>query len=415
MNGCTVNEPSAIEFTHDSRSVAILSKEPDAFLSIFALDKDESVFMGRASNSAQPGRARFINCNPGDTAITAVGGEYLLKLMNKTEKGFGQIGTVKGDNIIVTSIAWLSQDILIAGTNETEILFVEGGDPKAKYPAIDTDLIDLTKIPEGEEMIAQSTEEIHVEDHQDVLCITNFDKGFIYALHNIVHVYEKETTFKYQKRTIINIPITFYEKESYRIVNMAVNAQENTVIATTLHSQIYIAPLFPTETLKIMKIQFETLGEPLHIDSIIDVSCCAWKSIIMTASKDQTVRIWNYESMKIELVKKYQLKISVMALHPSGTFAAIGFSDSLRFLQVQLDDLKVTKIFNYPNCMRVEFSHQGHLLAAAHGKMIIIIAIFTFEVVHVLKVFFYKFFTFFVKFFLFKFFFYEKLFFFIAA
>uniref|UniRef100_A0A336LBT2 CSON008297 protein n=1 Tax=Culicoides sonorensis TaxID=179676 RepID=A0A336LBT2_CULSO len=255
----------------------------------------------------------------------------------------------------------------------------------AKYPAIDTNLIDLTKIPEGEELIAQSTEEIQAEDHQDVLCITNFEKGFTYALHNIVHVYEKDTTFKFQKRTIITIPITLYEKESYRIVNMAVNAQQDTVIATTLHSQIYIAPLFPTETLKIIKIQFETLGEPLHIDNIIGVSCCAWKSIIMTASKDQTIRIWNYETMKIELVKKYQLKISVMALHPAGTLAAIGFSDSLRFLQVQLDDLKVTKVFNYPNCSKVEFSHQGHLLAAAHGKIIVIIAIFTFEIIHVLK------------------------------
>lgn len=280
-----MNEPFAIEFTHDSRNVAILSKEPDAFLSIFALDKDDSVFMGRASNSAQPGRARFIDCNPGDTAITAVGGEYLLKLMNKTEKGFGQIGTVKGDNIVVTSIAWLSQDILVAGTNESEILFIEGGDPKAKYSAIDTDHIDLTKIPEGEEMVAQSVEELPIEQQQDVMCITNFNKGFIYALHNIVHVFEKETTFKFQKRTIVTITIDLYEKEQYRIVNMAVNAQQDTVIATTLHSQIYIAPLFPTETLKIMKIEFKTLGEPLHIDSIIAVSCCAWKSIIMTACK----------------------------------------------------------------------------------------------------------------------------------
>lgn len=345
LNGCPVNEPAAISFTHDSRNVAILSKEPDAFLSIFSIDRDESVFMGRASNSSMPGKAYFISCNPGDTAITAVGGEFLLKLMNKTEKGFGQIGTVKGDNLHITSLCWLSQDVLLAGTTETELLFVEGGDPKAKYSALDTDLIDLTKVPEGEEMMTPSQDEIKSSDHQDVLCITNFQRGFIYALHNKVHVFEKETGFKFIKRTILTIQMVHFEEEKYRIVSMAVNAGEDTVIATTRHSQIYIAPLFKPETLKIVYMDFRTLGEPIHIDSIIALSCCAWKSIIMTASRDLTVRIWNYQTLKIELVKKYQLYISVMALHPSGMFAAIGFSDSLRFCQIQLDTLQVSCFF----------------------------------------------------------------------
>lgn len=290
-----------------------------------------------------PGRARWICCNPGDTAITAVGGEHLLKLMNKTEKGFGQIGTVKGDHIVVTSIAWLSQDILVAGTNDTEILFVEGGDPKAKYPALDTDLIDLTKIPEGEEMVTPSQEEIGEKSNVSVMCLTNFEKGFIYALHNVVHVYEKESSFKFIKRTVLTIPIALYSRESFRIVNMAVNVAEDTVIATTEHSQIYIAQLFKPESLKIIYMDFTTFGEPLHVDSIIACSVCAWKSIVMTASSDYTVRIWNYKTLKVELVKKYQLKISVLALHPSGIFVGIGFSDSLRFLQVQLDTLKVNE------------------------------------------------------------------------
>lgn len=272
LSGCPVNEPSAIAFTHDSRNVAILSVEPDAFLSIFTLDKEEGVFMGRASNSAMPGRARFISCNPGDTAVTAVGGEFLLKLMNKTEKGFGQIGTVKGDNIHITSIAWLSPDILMAGTNESEILFVEGGDPKAKYSATDTNLIDLTKIPEGEEMMALSAEDTLVKGSVDVTCITNFEKGFVYSMHNIVHVFEKESNFKFVKKTIIELAIDIYEPESYRIVNMAVNMGESTVIATTQHSQIYISELFEQQSLKIEHKKFVTLGEPLHIDSIVSVT-----------------------------------------------------------------------------------------------------------------------------------------------
>lgn len=89
--------------------------------------------------------------------------------------------------------------------------------------------------------------------------------------------------------------------------------------------------------------------------------------------------------MKVELVKKFQIEIGVIALHPSGFFAAVGFIDLLRLMQIQLDDLKVTKAFNYPNCTQLKFSNRGHLLAAAHGKVISLISIFTFDVVQTLK------------------------------
>lgn len=100
---------------------------------------------------------------------------------------------------------------------------------------------------------------------------------------------------------------------------------------------------------------------------------------------DHTVRIWNYETMKVELVKKYSIDIRVIALHPSGMFAAIGFTDILRLLQIQLTDLKITKSFNYPMCSVLKFSNRGHLLAAGCEKIIAIICVFTFETIMTLK------------------------------
>lgn len=123
------------------------------------------------------------------------------------------------------------------------------------------------------------------------------------------------------------------------------------------------------------------LGEPLHIQNIISVSVCSWKTIAMTASTDHTIRIWNYETMKVELVKKYLIDIEVVALHPSGMFAAIGFTSVLRLVEIQLDDFKVLKSFNYPFSTVIEFSHSGHLLAAGCEKVIAIICVFTYETV----------------------------------
>jgi len=108
------------------------------------------------------------------------------------------------------------------------------------------------------------------------------------------------------KKTIITIPISIYANNLYRIINIAINAQQvlffllfsfiifvgnnqflfyskDTILASTLHSQIYIGMLFVPETLKVKELEFKTLGEPLHIDGINCIAVCPWKPIILTA------------------------------------------------------------------------------------------------------------------------------------
>ena len=89
--------------------------------------------------------------------------------------------------------------------------------------------------------------------------------------------------------------------------------------------------------------------------------------------------------MHVELVKKFQIEIGVIDLHPTGYFVAVGFIDQLRFMEVQLCDLKVVKLFDITKSCQLKFSNQGHLLAAAHGKTITLICIFTYDIYKVLK------------------------------
>lgn len=70
-----------MRFTEDSRGLAILSKEPDAFLTIFYFDKSETIIVGRVSNGNQTGlTADLIACNPIDTGLVAVAGNPQNKL-----------------------------------------------------------------------------------------------------------------------------------------------------------------------------------------------------------------------------------------------------------------------------------------------------------------------------------------------
>lgn len=142
-------ESESICFTCDSKGIAVLSKEPDAFMTIFFFDKAETIVMGRVSNSGQKTlSAIHLACNLSDTGLIAVGGNYTLKLMSRQEKGFSVIGTITGENKIVTSLMWLMPDILIVGTAEGHLHIIEGGDPKFIYEADTIVVIDLAKIKE---------------------------------------------------------------------------------------------------------------------------------------------------------------------------------------------------------------------------------------------------------------------------
>lgn len=120
----------------------------------------------------------------------------------------------------------------------------------------------------------------------DVNCLTNFESGFCYAQFNQLFVFEKEKSYvRYTRRAIIKIPIKLYPPETFKIINVSVNTQMDTVIVTTKHSQIYISKLFDPENVSLQRLEFSLLGEPLHVASIISMSVCSWKPIIMTAGK----------------------------------------------------------------------------------------------------------------------------------
>lgn len=120
----------------------------------------------------------------------------------------------------------------------------------------------------------------------DVNCITNFGSGFCYSQFNRLYVFEKEKSYvRYTRRSIIKVPIDLYSMDSYKITNVSVNAQMDSVIVTTFHSQIYISKLFDPEKITLQHLDFVMLGEPLHTASIISMSICSWKPIIMTACK----------------------------------------------------------------------------------------------------------------------------------
>lgn len=90
-----------------------------------------------------------------------------------------------------------------------------------------------------------------------------------------------------------------------------------------------------------------------HIGSIICIDICARKPIIASCGEDRCVKIWNYYTGNCELDKSFQEKVYSIALHPSGLFMLIGFSDKLRLMSILIDDIRELREFYIKNCKEV--------------------------------------------------------------
>lgn len=82
------------------------------------------------------------------------------------------------------------------------------------------------------------------------------------------------------------------------------------------------------------------------------------------------MKIWNYETAELELGQKYQDDIYGVALHPTGLYCIVGFSDKLRYLTIMIDEFTINREFPIRVCKQCSFSQMGHYFAAANGNLI---------------------------------------------
>lgn len=55
----------------------------------------------------------------------------------------------------------------------------------------------------------------------------------------------------------------------------------------------------------------------------------------------------------LELYKEFQEEAYSVALHPSGLFILVGFSDKLRLMNLLIDDIRTLKEFTVRGCREV--------------------------------------------------------------
>lgn len=385
---------ACITFSFDSKYLAVVTNENQTML-FYNWEKGKLESSMELGNMQNPGAMiDLIACNPSDTGIIALGGKFAFKFLTVSETLWRPYGFSKADNLIITSLAWLNNDRLLAGTSDGRILFLENGDLKNIFKMSEVTFINLKireEVPVANPVSQTSLSDFGDTDYQEVLCLTAFSRGFAFALgYGTIVVFEKDGPHKYTKKNIYAIPPQVSREESkelYRVNTISSNPSSDKLIITTGWSQLFCATLWGPDLKIDPEPQFvDVIGHHLHHGPIGGLSICTWKSHVITFGEiDRSVRLWDYETESLIMVKQYLEDISCIVLHPTGLFCLIGFSDKLRFMSILIDDFLTMKEFSIRNCKIVAFSYGGHLFAAVNGNMIEVYTTIDFQIRFLLK------------------------------
>lgn len=112
--------------------------------------------------------------------------------------------------------------------------------------------------------------------------------------------------------------------------------------------------------------KFEHVIFSFHSASITGLDTCIRKQLLVTCSRDKTVRIWNYASRTLEITHTVAEEASSVAFHPSGFHIVLGLFDKILMMNVLSKSLQQFKTFQIKQCREIRFSNGGHLFAAVN-------------------------------------------------
>lgn len=357
------NEIKSLAFSDDGKFMAIQGNAPDFNLSLWNIEKNTKLLTSikiapplisaSAATTNNNNNDEIIINNvsfcPWDTSIILVIGKNILRFYRYAEGQLRPLAlTLRKENCNFISYAWLQNEQLIVGTDIGEIILLESLEIRGF----------LNTNRENEEVTP-------------VLCLQSTSRGFIMgSVNSEIKVYERayddsKEKFKLEDRFIV--PGNYG-----KVLDFTMNSEEFLIIGFE-KNQLLSCSVSSMSNLK----ENYTIFEPVisyfpsrnskNQSDITGIDVALWKNVIVTCSKDHTVRVWNpnESSKRLELVKEFDEEPINCSFHPSGLYIAVSFPDKVRILSVLLDDLKVSREISLRQINFVKFSNGGQYFAVS--------------------------------------------------
>ncbi|XP_071351144.1 cilia- and flagella-associated protein 57 isoform X2 [Trachinotus anak] len=377
-----VQEFVCMAFSPDSKYLIGQTGAPDWMLIFWLWEKQKVLASVKTSNSNNP--VTQVSFNPYNNMQVCVSGTGVFKLLRYSEGALKQSSFPKVETINFLCHTWMSVERVIAGTDTGRLLVFESGDLRRE-------IITASKVAQQQSDRQVETKKIKDTDMDEaptvsrITAILSYSKGFLCSMGpGTVCLFEKTEEDSYRKSREIQIPPDKYSNEVTRaecqeIDTMCISPAEETLAISTDRGQLYSISLSSVDINKEEQLHFEFLSQSFHSKSITGLSICLQKPLAATSSVDHSVRIWNYQTKVLELYKEFQEEAHSVALHPTGLFILVGFSDKLRLMNLVIDDIRSFKEFTVRGCRECAFSHGGHMFAAVNGNVIHIYSVTSFE------------------------------------
>ena len=288
--------------------------------------------------------------------MACVSGKDAVKFYRITERDLRLVQDVHLDGYNFTCHTWLRfDDQLLAGTDTGALVLFRSGE----Y------VCDLSCSP-GPELPLTS--------------LLTMSSGVLAGSKNCTFMFFSVSAEKDTKSIDKLVLVKKWSSDlaSGMIGSMALSSAEDSLCVVTTDNQLLTMSLsspnlFSSEQVKYLLCAFH------GPKAILGMDVCVRKPTIITCSRDNTLRIWNYLTLTLEMTATFPEEMLCVTLHPTGLHAAVGFADKLRVFHVLVEELRPCLEIPIKNCRECVFSNGGNMLAAANGNSINVFDFYTGE------------------------------------
>ncbi|KAJ3005699.1 Cilia- and flagella-associated protein 57 [Thoreauomyces humboldtii] len=353
----------SVGFSVNGTHVIAQAGGPDWNIYIWDWDKAKLRGTVKSSNNANA-EIHQMSVSPYDATNTqvCVTGNGVFRTYKHAEGFWKLMHQHKSDKNLLCN-AYLSESRILVGTEDSKLQVFEAGEL----------ILELTYLPPN----------VTVQHHLAPPAITDlraFSTGVMAGTSTGVCVLFERT----DDSTLLKKTREFFLEEDAVVACIALNPAEDAAVVTLKNSQIYMLPL-DYDPGKTEQTKCVPLAQPFHNGAINGMDTAARKPIIATCGADRTIRIWNYMDNTIEVTKTFYDEPLSIAVHPSGLYLLVGFTDGLKLMNVLIDDIEQFWETPVRSCKECYFSNGGQYFAAVHGSTVLVYNMWTLEVIGHLK------------------------------
>jgi WD40 repeat protein len=341
------NPHSSLAFSSDEKYVASVShNDTSSQVVLWGWSKEKAIATTMIGE-----RINRLHFNPSDSLHITASGTNAFKQLRLNSDNTLKATSLANSNVDqeIADHTWLMDDWVVAVSDSGRLWVLE-----RVHNVMENRQIKNLKFP----------------DHAHAESIVGYSKGFIIGgSAGLFSIYERSGDVKDPFMHIKSYCVG--DKDS--VCSIAISPQGARACLYLKSNQLTMFPLGQYDVIPEGENGLEPLvGNGAHTAPITCMKACIQKPIIVTASGDHTVKVWNYLTWKCDVVQYMQDEPTALAINPNGLQLCIGFKERVRVYNIFVDSIKHFQDLGLKNCKQLEYSNGGQYIAAVVGINVLI-------------------------------------------